>query len=246
MWNNPRIMNMIALILCAFAAFALLAVGVAKLARAKHFSIQRVVVVGALNEVDPKFIERIVRTEFAGTYFTLSLAKAQQALQRAPWVKTVAVRRIWPATLELRITEHNALARWNSDQLVSTDSIVFEGLTTAALPQLGGPTASERDVVGKFRIAQQELQKLGYEVRVMTLSPSYSLSVELDKGPSVHFGREQFEQRLNRFVAHVGQIREQITVPIDSFDLRYGKGVAVAMTTEGLMPSSKKQDGLKR
>jgi cell division protein FtsQ len=227
-------MNTTALLLTIAAAAVLLIVMVTLAARSPRFAIKQVVVSSPLTKVDPSFVERIVRKEFAGTYFTLNVRKAQAALTRVPWVKSVSIRRVWPRALDVKIVEHTAFARWNADALISEDAVVFAGQTKEVLPQLNGPDGSEANVVDKYKKAQAALAPLGYSVRVMTLSPSFSLSAELKEGPSVHFGREQFETRLARLVEFGASIRSKVGVSIDSLDLRYSRGVAVAMNASEL------------
>jgi cell division protein FtsQ len=229
MWNNPRVMNMLSLAFVVAASIALIVAAVTHVARSPRFAIKRVVVTTPLKHVDPRFVERIIRTEFAGTYFTLNLKRAQASLARVPWVDSVSIRRVWPRSIEVKIVEHKAFARWNADLLVSEQAKVFAGTTAEALPQLNGPDGSENDVVKKFKQAQAALRTLGYSVQVMSLSPSYSLSAELREGPSIHFGREQFDTRLARLVEFGPQIRKMIGVQMDSLDLRYSRGIAVAM-----------------
>lgn len=249
MWNNPRVLNAVSLVLIVLACAALVFTGLTQLARSSRFAIKRITVVSPLVNVDPRLVERIIRKEFAGTYFTLDLRRAQSAIARVPWVKSVAIRRVWPRSIEIRIVEHVAFARWNADMLLSEEAQVFAGETTAALPQLNGPEGSHADVLRKFKQAQAALAPLKYSVRVMTLSPSHSLSAELNEGPSVHFGRDQFEVRLARLVEFGGQIRNKVGVPIESFDLRYSRGIAVAMespdparlSVSASIPDEKKQ-----
>ncbi len=232
MWSNPRVMNALALGLSLVAVIALVAAAVVAAARSPRFNIQRITVVTPIKKVDRAYVERVVRKEFAGTYFTLNLTQAQTAIARLPWVRSVSVRRVWPRALEIHIVEHDAFARWNAEGLVSAEGVAFAGRTDELLPQLSGPEGTERSVVERFTKAQAALRSLGLNVRVMTLSPSHSLSAELDQGASVHFGRDHFDARLTRLIEYGGKIKSTINVPIESFDLRYSRGIAVAMMNE--------------
>jgi cell division protein FtsQ len=228
MWNSPRVMNILALSVGIAALVVLIVSALMQAARSPRFSIQRVVVSTPLKKVDATSIERIVRKELRGTYFTLNLINAQQAIKRAPWVKSVSVRRVWPRALEIRIQEYEAFARWNAEQLVTSEGEVFSGKTEQALPQLRGPDGSEKTVLSRFIDAQPATKKIGFSIRSLELSPTYSLSATLDNDAVVYFGRDQFEDRLTRLVDFAETIRARVNVPVEKFDLRYSRGIAVA------------------
>jgi cell division protein FtsQ len=238
MWDNPRSLNAFSLLLTLAALAIVLAASVTYTVRSPRFAVRSVTITGALKNVDARFLESIVRKEFRGTYFTLNLEQARLAVSRAPWVKSVTVRRQWPRALEVRITEHEALARWNDNELMSVDGVVFNGITTNPLPRLRGPKGSEKDVFEKYTQASLALSRINQQLVTMTLSPSHALSAQLNDNVVVEFGHEQFEQRLNRLIEHVGQIASRTPVAVLRYDLRYGKGIAVAFADTGYTTAS--------
>jgi cell division protein FtsQ len=233
MWDNPRGLNAVALLLTLASLCVLLAATITYSVRSPRFAVRTVSVSGPIKNVDPRFIESIVRKEFRGTYFTLNLEQARASVARAPWVKSVTVRRKWPRALEVRIVEHEALARWNGDQLISTEGVVFNGASERVLPHLRGPKGSEKDVFDKYTLAAQELAKINQRIAVMTLSPSHALSAQLEGGIALEFGHEQFEARLRRLIDNAATIASRTPVSVLRYDMRYGKGIAVAFTDTG-------------
>ncbi len=238
MWDNPRTMNALALVLTLAALTVVLAATVTYTVRSPRFAVRSVSITGAMKNVDTRYLESIVRKEFRGTYFTLNLEQARGAIARAPWVKTVTVRRQWPRALEVRITEHEALARWNGNELMSTEGVVFSGNTDRALPLLRGPKGSEKEVYEKYRQASQALARINQNVNAMTLSPSHALSAQIDGNIALEFGHEQFEARLHRLVEYAAQIAGRTPVSVLRYDMRYGKGIAVAFTDTGYTTAS--------
>jgi cell division protein FtsQ len=69
-----------------------------------------------------------------GNFFAVDLAEVRAGLERLPWVRRVAVRRVWPAGLEITVEEHVALARWGDEALVNTQGERFVARTSEALP----------------------------------------------------------------------------------------------------------------
>jgi cell division protein FtsQ len=116
---------------------------------------------------------------------------------------------------------------------MSTEGVVFNGTSTRALPQLGGPAGSEKDVFEKYKQATQSLARINHNIAAMTLSPSFALSAQLEGGIILEFGHEQFEPRLARLVEHAAQIASRTPVAVLRYDMRYGKGIAVAFADTG-------------
>src|SRR6478735_56949 len=123
MWDDERQLNAAAATLALMALVALAWSGVAWLVRQPVFA----------------YLEAVVRSELSGTFFTLDLARARQALAQVPWVRSAGLRRQWPRRLEIEIEEHAPLARWNDAGLVNTRGEVFVADWNGDLPQFSGP-----------------------------------------------------------------------------------------------------------
>src|SRR5438552_6609143 len=139
MWDDPKALNTIALALVACSLAMLVAVSTLWASRLPAFAIHRVVVTGELKEVNPAHLEAVAREALRGTFFTLNLDSARAAFVRVPWVRTASVRRLWPDRLEVSVTEHEPLARWNDSALVNTYGEVFQADCARELPAFVGP-----------------------------------------------------------------------------------------------------------
>ena len=96
MWDNPRQLNAVALIVAVTAVTMLATAAVLWGIRQPVFALREVVIRGPLLRANPAHIEAVVREELRGTFFTLRLADARASLARVPWVRSVALRRAWP------------------------------------------------------------------------------------------------------------------------------------------------------
>src|SRR5215208_2974646 len=85
----------------------------------EHFPLTRVELKGALEKTTTAELESAL-PRAAGNFFAADLADIRARLERLPWVRRVAVRRVWPGRLEISVEEHVALARWNDDALVNS------------------------------------------------------------------------------------------------------------------------------
>ncbi|MGV3628692.1 MAG: cell division protein FtsQ/DivIB [Betaproteobacteria bacterium] len=236
MWDKPAALNTIADLLFVAALLGLLYAGVAYAVRLPAFSINAVRVVTPLTHVTREQVEEIVRREVRGTFFTLQLGSARTAFEKLPWVRSAAVRRQWPGSLEVALTEHMPLARWGKEALVNVHGEVFEAAFDGALPVFNGPIGSAKEMTiqyDHFRRSLAAIEKTPDEINV---SPRRAWQIRLDDGMTLDLGRDQVEERLRRFVVTYPRTIARMSRPVDRVDLRYANGFAARVP--GLQPAA--------
>ena len=133
-WHDAPLLNRITALLVSAVLLMVAFVAIKQIAALPAFAIERVVVTGAIVRSDPAHIASVIQHALRGTFFTIDLAAARDALGKVPWVRTVAVRRQWPATLEVNVVEHSPLARWNDVARGNTDGEVCYAESGEELP----------------------------------------------------------------------------------------------------------------
>jgi cell division protein FtsQ len=232
MWDNPRQLNALAL-LVALAALALFAWGaIAWAVRQPVFALRQVAIEGKLARANPAHLEAVIREELRGTFFTLHLAEARASLQRVPWVKSVALRRQWPGRLQIAVVEHEPLARWTEGALVDTDGEVFTAEFAGELPQLVGPEGSAAVVATRFREFSAALRLRALAISELRLSPrgGWQLRTAGSTPLTIQLGRNEPSERLARFVAYYTRTiaaLARVGTRTEYVDLRYRNGFAV-------------------
>ncbi|MGH8799514.1 MAG: cell division protein FtsQ/DivIB, partial [Casimicrobiaceae bacterium] len=182
-------------------------------------------------------LEAAIREELKGTFFTMRLNDAQGVLQRVPWVRHVALRRQWPDRLEVEVSEHQPLARWNDAALVDTEGEVFTADFDGELPQFTGPDGTAAEVAAQYRAFGATLASTGRAITAIRRSPrgGWQLVAAGEPPLTIELGRAEPDRRLARFVAHYAQTLGALSrggARIDYADLRYRNGFA-ARTTGG-------------
>ena len=232
MWDDAKKMNAVAATLCALVAAALLWAGAAWLVRQPAFAWGEVVVLNHLERASAAHLEAVVREELSGTFFTMDLRRAQQALEQVPWVRNVALRRQWPHRLEVEVEEHTPFARWNDTGLVNSRGEVFNAEAKDELPQFQGQDGRAAEMTARYRTWSARLEPLALAVRTLRLSPRGSWHIEATgpQGPLIiELGRDDADARLARFVAAqprtLGALARAGTRVV-YVDLRYRNGFA--------------------
>lgn len=162
----------------------------------------------------------------SGNFFVADLAQLRAAVEKQPWVRRVAVRRLWPDRLEITVEEHVALARWGDDALVNTFGERFMAKTKDPLPAFVGPAGTQGEVTRRYRRFSEIVAPLGAAVERLVLTPRHAWQLRLDNGQQLMLGRDAdaAEARLRRFVELHAQNKSYEYV-----DLRYPNGFAVRM-----------------
>lgn len=232
MWDSTRFLDALADWL--FLAAAALAVWHAAqaAARATWLPIRTVVVEGAAH-VDADDVRAALDGRVAGNFFGLALADVRRELARLPWVRRVEARREWPDRVVVRFEEHRALARWFDGRLVNTYGELVDARADAALPQLGGPAGTEREVARRYLAIRELVAPLGTEPTHVTLSARHAWQARLANGLVLELGRDQarpaLEDRLARFVAAYPRTGVPPGERAVHVDLRYPNGFAIRL-----------------
>lgn len=181
---------------------------------------------GGLKQVTREQIVEVVRSEVTGNFFTVNLDATREAFRKLPWVRNANVRRIWPQSLEVLLEEHVPLARWGDSGLVNTHGEVFSAASDDELPVFEGPENTSREIVGQYIVFNKLLQPLQQHVEQISLSPRRAWRIRLKDGALLELGREQAENRLQRYVAVRDQMAALLKKRLRYVDLRYPGGFA--------------------
>ena len=211
---------------------------------AEYFRLQTVHIVGnqTLTRQD---IHYLLALPTSITLFQLDLTRMGDRLQRHPYVKAVTLRRQFPDTLTVTITErvpHLVAVSQDQGVLLDTEGVVlrpFSPQYDSALPQL--VFRQQRVLEPGMHLRQDEVQRALGLVRVYKTSPLASavrlvtLTVE-DSGASVwemasypftiRLGAENVEAQLGRLLPVLQYITQQ-HLAVRSLDLSYHRRVVI-------------------
>ena len=215
----------------SLAGLAAIGLAFAGLALLLDQPIQRVIVSGRLQRVSALDVEKIVRSRLAGGgLVSVDLEDISRGLRTLPWVDRAAVQRSWPRGLKIEIVEQSAVARWNNAGLLNARGELFLSearFVPPELPQLAGPSGSEQEVTARYLAAQGRLTEVGMRLAAMELDARGAWNLTLDNGVTVRLGRQQVDQRFERFMLAAAKLISQRATDIAYVDMRYSNGFAV-------------------
>jgi len=227
MWDNPRLLNAAAGFLVGLAALAFAAAATYWLLHSTLFPLRTIELRTVLKEAPRGGVEATLARVGRGNFFAAPIDELRSALERLPWVRRAAVRRVWPDGLEVSIEEHVALARWAAGGLVNQQGERFAADAVVSLPLFSGPAGTEAELARRYARLSQLLAPLGSPIERLTLSARLAWEVKLVNGLELKLGRDAdaAEARLARFVAayeanELGALGAVV-------DLRYPNGFSV-------------------
>jgi len=229
MWDNAALLRSIANGLFGFSVCAVLYGSVRYVTHLPGlFPLHSVRLMDAPQRVDQADVLEVVRNDVKGNFFTVDIGQLRQSLEKVPWVRGVDIRREFPSRLEVQLDEHQALARWNNSALVNSQGEVFAAESKQALPEFTGPDGSAAEVTQYYTQFEQQLAGLNLQVKEIVLTPRHAWQLHLSNGMVLELGREDMQQRLERFVKVYPHSLAAIQSRVKYVDLRYRNGFAVS------------------
>ncbi|MES0327943.1 MAG: cell division protein FtsQ/DivIB [Gammaproteobacteria bacterium] len=180
------------------------------------------------------FREQVMAVINAG-YYSLDLDAMRTTLMSLPWVDDVSVRRQWPSSLYIKVTEKRAVAYWNDDAMISDRGDVFKPddiQSKRLLPKLNGPEGLHNKMWMFLTIINKDFSLMGFEVVDLKLDDRRAWSFRFLSGNVsdeivVKLGRDHAEDRLARFVRVFSNIDKFNLKNTEVIDLRYPNGFAM-------------------
>ena len=194
------------------------------------FPIKTVKVKGNYTHISQATIQNTIKPFVHVSFFALQASTLQADLEQLPWVAKANVRRVFPATLIITITEKQPIAVWNNTALITAEGKLFspdKNTYPSAIPFLNGPDDEEKDLLATMQKINILLEPLNLNVRQLTLSSRHSWRLILNDDIQVIIGQRDIWKRMQQLVAVFPKVVGAKAKNVVSIDLRYPNGVAV-------------------
>lgn len=209
---------------------AMLAGGLAWWARAADWPIDVVRIDGPVRHTDRERMKSIMARHAQAGFAAMDLIALRRELIDLPWVREASLRRVWPDTLRVEVREHDPVAVWNDDALVSDEGVVFRPAQFSGddLARLSGPKGQGPAMLERLRAFERRLAPLGLEIAGLDQDARRAWGLTLANGIVLRLGRDRVEERLARFRAVWSGVLKPRAERIAAVDMRYTNGFAVA------------------
>lgn len=167
----------------------------------------------------------------SGGFFNVDVHAVKVAAESLPWVDSASVRRTWPDTLRLVITEQVPLAIWGTNQVVNIRGELFQPQLTGLpekLPTFVGPDGAGQKVAEHFQSLSKKMKEIDLHISELKLTERRSWHMRLTNGLHLLLGKGINDERLERFVSAYPKLLGEKIAQVESVDLRYTNGFAVS------------------
>lgn len=226
MWDNAPLLRNIANLLFGISLVLMLYGAARYVLRLPVFPLHAVELAAVPQRVSTEQLERVVREQVSGNFFTVDLEHTREAFEQVPWVRKVSVRRKFPWSLQVEVEEQAALASWNGNALVNTHGEVFNAQAEQTLPAFIGQPGSAAQMTQMYGELNAALEPMQQQIVQISMSPRFAWQVELENGMVLELGREQMRERLTRFVEVYSYSLAAMEKVVRHVDLRYRNGFA--------------------
>lgn len=192
--------------------------------------VRNLVVEGTFQRVKPIQVEGALADVKQQGLLSLHLDELRERVHSLDWVDTVNVGRSWPDTVTVRVTEHQAAARWGETGLLNVRGELFTEHSQHAfpeLPSLNGPAGTEQEVARRYLAVRGRLAEADLTLEKLTMDERGAWSLVLGGGQEIRLGRRDVDERLDRFFDVVAPALAAEMPRVQYVDLRYTNGFAV-------------------
>ncbi len=155
------------------------------------FEIEELSIIAELEHLTPQKIRAEVLPLIQNNYFAVDLKKVEQKVEAIDWVDQVSVRRQWPRSIHIRLTEQKPVAHWGKNGYLNYRAQSFNVknfINLENLPYLDGPQGTQKQVLRQYREWKAVLAKENLELESLVLTPRYAYEA------TVKLSRDQQKQ----------------------------------------------------
>jgi cell division protein FtsQ len=192
--------------------------------------VERVLIEGDVNYVSEQEVLAAVNSFISESLLLVDMEEIKKELEHRPWIRNVSIRREWPDTLVLKVTEEKAIARWGEKRLLNQDGEIFLPDNIIGLEQLAiltGPDDSARKIMEQYQLFNQLLYQRGLKIAELSLSDRGAWRLIFSNGVRVNIGKSDVMAKMRRLVGFLDPFFMERIVSVESIDLRYTSGIAV-------------------
>ena len=229
--------------------------------RPNAFALQELEFSGSFNRVQLENVEQKTSAALQGNFFTIDLKKIRTEVLSVPWVKDVNVRRKWPNSIALHVSEYAPRMRWGEEGWVSrTGNIILDNnfSVDVQVPILNGDAQYVSELFAFAQLWQKQLAQQGLILNEIDRSSSSawvirfshslvdvaSVADEVDEdthsqrgNTTLLLGSDDVQNRLDRFLRMYSQNAVLLKAG-NVVDARYPNGLAIVPAVDNNVESN--------
>ena len=208
--------------------------GIVKMYQPGTLPFSKIQMFGDMQWLNKDRLNQAVLDSIDGGFFSLNVNQLKQRVEALPWIKSVAVRRVWPNILQINVSEQKPVAVWNDSALINVNGELFQPSGSEFpdhLVRVSGPDGYHRVLLEKYSILKESMEPQGMAIANVAMNSRRAVTIQLHNGVTLLMGRVQNEYGQDNELRRFARVYRESLSPkadhIDLVDLRYTNGFAV-------------------
>ena len=146
------------------------------------FEIEELSISAEMEQLTPEIIRAEILPLIQNNYFAVDLKKVEQMVESIDWVDQVSVRRQWPRSIHIRLTEQQPVAHWGKQGYLNNRAESFNVenvIELADLPYLDGPDGTQKQLLRQYRHWKKLLAEKQLELESLVMTPRYAYEAKV-------------------------------------------------------------------
>ena len=227
--NSSALSKLSTLVMCT--VLILVMYGVSLLYKQIDKPLTNVMIGGNFTFLETAELSELVAQEIDGGFLSVDLSRISEVLREHPWVDEVNVRREWPSVLKVEVIEEVPIARWGEKGFLNRlgeELLIENNSHLGALPVLRADFGSSREMMENYQLMAELLIPTGLKIAELKRDNLGVWFIDTATGVRLVIGRDQVGEKMRRFSMVWAAGLSQQLKHIESIDLRYPNGLAVA------------------
>ena len=152
-------------------------------------------------------------------------------LYQKSWVYSFQSKRKWPNKYELKIKEHQPIARWKDRKFITQSGVLINPeneVKKIDLITLIGPEEKKYELLDLSRRVQAQLNRFGATIESVILSSAGYLLITTSNGIEMTFSKKNFREQLERLEGFISiELFSGKLNQIKTMDFRYRNGISI-------------------
>ena len=163
--------------------------------------------------------------------FDADMQRIHATVAELPWVKSVAVERVWPDAIDIKVSERKAYVRWGQQSLLTETGDLFSPKNVGQFQSLllvEGPKSQEAKTLEIMKGVKTALDDHALELAEFNVNDREAWKIKLKTGLEIVLGRTGQLKKLQRFMDTLPVLGQDKIAAMQRVDLRYPNGFAVS------------------
>lgn len=163
--------------------------------------------------------------------FDANMQLIHTTVAKLPWVKAAAVERVWPDTIDIKVSERKAYVRWGQKGLLTEYGELFMPNNVGQFQFLllvEGPKEQEAKTLEIMKGVKIALEDQDLEMAEFKVNDREAWEIKLKTGLEILLGRTGQLKKLQRFLDTFPVLGQEKIAAMQVVDLRYPNGYAVS------------------